>query len=72
MKRNWKFDNTAQVGERRIWKGDPARIKAPWIKINELDYLGSGCTLANGYHMIKKATNLEWLEQRIDKNKISS
>jgi hypothetical protein len=67
MKRNWAFDNTAQVGERRIWKGDPARIKAPWIKINELHYLGTGHTLSPGYHLIQKVTNLEWLEQQVDK-----
>jgi hypothetical protein len=68
MKRNWKFDNTVQIGERRIWKGDPTKIKAPWIKINESDWLGPGHTLAPGYHMIQKLSNLEWLEQQVDKN----
>ena len=31
MKRNWKVDNTALVGEFRFWHGEPNRLPAPWV-----------------------------------------
>ena len=31
MKRNWKVDNTALVGECRFWHGEPSKLPFPWV-----------------------------------------
>ena len=31
MKRNWKVDNSALVGEYRFWHGEHSRLPAPWV-----------------------------------------
>jgi hypothetical protein len=70
MKRNWKFDYKAPVGVILFWKGNPEKIKCPWIKIDEKPYLiHPERGLEKNLHMIKKVSNLEWLELQVDKNK---
>lgn len=62
MKRTWKVDKTAAIGTTNVWKGLPSKLPAPWIIVDFKDYFGQHVTLAPGYHMIKKLSNLEYLE----------
>ncbi len=65
MKRQWKVDQRREVGTVCVWKGDPDKLPAPWIKVPTEEHMESPKhTLEPGYHMIKKLDNLEWMERK--------
>jgi hypothetical protein len=66
MKRQWKVDQSQPVGHTYVWKGNPEKLPAPWIVVDYRDYFPSHTTLSPGYYMIKKLSNLEWLEYKFN------
>jgi len=82
MKRNWKVDNLAQVGEYKFWHGDYNRLPAPWVhrcfdkhpwsdtSQNRCPAAYQGRSFGGGYTtlcVIQKLDNLQYLEYKYDK-----
>jgi len=79
MKRNWKVDNTALIGEFRFWHGEPSRLPAPWAhrcfyKHPWNQTVEGRCPAANQVRgnrftdlcVIQKLDNLLYLEYKLD------